>query len=231
MNRPLASFDRRRFLGGSLALGFGAATFSAAHGAFAEELARTPRLTEGPFYPDKLPLDTDNDLLIINDSITPAVGDITHLTGRVLSRAASRSRTRSSKSGSATTRASTSHRATAAGRNDTELPGVRPLHHRLEGRVLLPHHQAGAVHRPHAAHPRQGQEGRQGTAHHPALRQRPSAEQDGRGLPRPPRPARPGTRPRRFQAAQGLEDRRIVGPLRHRGRSSRPRNRAPTSGR
>ncbi len=53
-------------------------------GAFAEELARTPRLTEGPFYPDKLPLDTDNDLLVINDSITPAVGEITHLSGKVL---------------------------------------------------------------------------------------------------------------------------------------------------
>ena len=53
-------------------------------GAFAEELARTPSMTEGPFYPDKLPLDTDNDLLILNDSITPAVGQVTHLTGRVL---------------------------------------------------------------------------------------------------------------------------------------------------
>jgi protocatechuate 3,4-dioxygenase beta subunit len=32
-----------------------------------------------------MPLDTDNDLLIVNDSITPAVGEITHLTGRLLS--------------------------------------------------------------------------------------------------------------------------------------------------
>src|SRR5262249_16096078 len=40
--------------------------------------------TEGPFYPNKLPLDTDNDLLIVNDSITPAVGDIIHLGGRIL---------------------------------------------------------------------------------------------------------------------------------------------------
>ncbi|HLY08568.1 MAG TPA: protocatechuate 3,4-dioxygenase [Planctomycetota bacterium] len=53
-------------------------------GAFAEELVRTPRQTEGPFYPTKLPLDTDNDLLIINDSITPAVGEVTHLSGRIL---------------------------------------------------------------------------------------------------------------------------------------------------
>ena len=52
-------------------------------GLFADELA-TPSMTEGPFYPDKLPLDTDNDLLILNDSITPAVGEITHLTGKVM---------------------------------------------------------------------------------------------------------------------------------------------------
>lgn len=54
-------------------------------GLYAEELTRTAHQTEGPFYPNKLPLDTDNDLLIINDAITPAVGKVTHLTGRVLS--------------------------------------------------------------------------------------------------------------------------------------------------
>ena len=53
-------------------------------GAFADELARTPKQTEGPFYPDKLPLDTDNDLLTINDSLTPAVGVVTYLSGRIL---------------------------------------------------------------------------------------------------------------------------------------------------
>jgi protocatechuate 3,4-dioxygenase beta subunit len=73
---------RRVFLG-SLTLGAAAAAL-AARGGFADELARTPRLTEGPFYPDRLPLDTDNDLIIVNHAITPAVGEITHLTGRVL---------------------------------------------------------------------------------------------------------------------------------------------------
>ena len=53
-------------------------------GAFAEQLTLTPKQTQGPFYPDKLPLDTDNDLLTINDTITPAVGDITWLSGRIL---------------------------------------------------------------------------------------------------------------------------------------------------
>jgi len=52
--------------------------------AFADELVRTPRQTEGPFYPDKLPLDTDNDLLIINDALTSAVGEVTYLSGRIL---------------------------------------------------------------------------------------------------------------------------------------------------
>ncbi len=39
---------------------------------------------EGPLYPDSMPLDTDNDLILVNDAITPAVGEITHLSGRIL---------------------------------------------------------------------------------------------------------------------------------------------------
>lgn len=53
-------------------------------GAFADALTRTPRQTEGPFYPDRLPLDTDNDLLIVNDAATPALGEVTWLSGRIL---------------------------------------------------------------------------------------------------------------------------------------------------
>ncbi len=53
-------------------------------GALAEALTLTPRQTEGPFYPTDLPLDTDNDLIIINDSTKPSLGEITHLSGRVL---------------------------------------------------------------------------------------------------------------------------------------------------
>jgi protocatechuate 3,4-dioxygenase beta subunit len=75
------SFEsRRRFMART-----GVAAFLfAAPGVFAEELARTPAQTEGPFYPDKLPLDTDNDLLVINENITPAVGQITWVSGKVL---------------------------------------------------------------------------------------------------------------------------------------------------
>jgi protocatechuate 3,4-dioxygenase beta subunit len=66
-------------------LALGAAAFTT-RGLFAEELerVRTPRQTEGPFYPNKLPLDTDNDLILVNDSLTPAVGEVTHLGGRIL---------------------------------------------------------------------------------------------------------------------------------------------------
>jgi protocatechuate 3,4-dioxygenase beta subunit len=73
-------YNRRGFLG---SLAFGTALFTV-RGAFADQLLRTPPMTEGPFYPDKLPLDTDNDLIIVNDRLTPAVGEITHLTGKVL---------------------------------------------------------------------------------------------------------------------------------------------------
>jgi protocatechuate 3,4-dioxygenase beta subunit len=75
-----AKQDRRSFIG-RLAL---TTAFFTVPGAFAAELVRTPRQTEGPFYPDKLPLDTDNDLIIVNDSTTPALGEITYLSGRIL---------------------------------------------------------------------------------------------------------------------------------------------------
>lgn len=82
MNIPpsLLSHDRRQFLR-NVALG---ATFFAVPGAFAEALVQTPRQTEGPFYPDHLPLDTDNDLLVINEGLTPAVGEVTYVSGRIL---------------------------------------------------------------------------------------------------------------------------------------------------
>jgi len=69
-------------------LGFGAALFTTPS-VFAEELSRrtlprTAAVEEGPFYPPKLPLDTDNDLIVVNDSITPAIGEITHLSGKLM---------------------------------------------------------------------------------------------------------------------------------------------------
>ena len=78
-------FTRRRFVRTAGLV----AGFFVVPGGFAEELIRTGLrrtawVTEGPFYPEKLPLDSDNDLIIVNDAITPAVGEITHVAGRVL---------------------------------------------------------------------------------------------------------------------------------------------------
>jgi protocatechuate 3,4-dioxygenase, beta subunit len=77
----IESFTRRQMLLGASTFGIACMT---TRGLFADELTRTPTTNEGPYFPTKLPLDTDNDLLIINDGITPAVGEITHLTGRLL---------------------------------------------------------------------------------------------------------------------------------------------------
>ena len=78
-------YTRRNFLSG-LALGAagGVAAVYFRPEVFAEQLVQTPRQTEGPFYPDALPLDADNDLVVVNDALTPAVGIVTHLGGRIL---------------------------------------------------------------------------------------------------------------------------------------------------
>jgi protocatechuate 3,4-dioxygenase beta subunit len=73
-------FSRRSLLISSAA----SAAYFTVPGTFAEDLVRTPFQMEGPFYPDKLPLDTDNDLIVINDSLNPSVGEITWLSGRIL---------------------------------------------------------------------------------------------------------------------------------------------------
>jgi protocatechuate 3,4-dioxygenase, beta subunit len=80
MNRSPMIAGRRAFL---TALTLGSAGLFAP-GVFAEELERTFSVEEGPFYPDQLPLDTDNDLIVVNDSLTPAIGEVTHLSGRLL---------------------------------------------------------------------------------------------------------------------------------------------------
>tara|TARA_E500000178_G_C16963289_1_gene727090 strand:+ start:917 stop:1573 length:657 start_codon:yes stop_codon:yes gene_type:complete len=75
----LSHLSRRSFVSSSIKV----APFFCVPGLMAETLTLTPRQTEGPFYPDKMPLDTDNDLIIINDSLTPAVGTVAYLSGKV----------------------------------------------------------------------------------------------------------------------------------------------------
>ena len=50
------------------------------------ELIRTPWQGEGPFYPDKIPEDTDNDLVKNGNSIIEAGGNILNLMGRLVNR-------------------------------------------------------------------------------------------------------------------------------------------------
>ena len=86
MQSPILVPDRRQFIKGLTLTTAGVAipAFWNVPGAFAEALLQTPSQTEGPFYPNHLPLDTDNDLIVVNDALTPAIGEITHLSGRVL---------------------------------------------------------------------------------------------------------------------------------------------------
>ena len=131
---------------------------------FAEELSlvRTPRQTEGPFYPDQLPLDTDNDLLIINDSITPAVGEVTHLTGKSVGcerrGSAQRVGWRFWQWRRQRRLSSFARQRAEEGQARLAFPGLRSLPDVIDGRVLFPHDQAGSLSWPDAAHPLQDQE-------------------------------------------------------------------------
>lgn len=80
MRDPIDRERRCLLLGGASVLALGAAPAWAA-------LVPTPRQTLGPFYPEKPPLDSDNDLVRVDGRDALAAGVITDLTGRVLDRA------------------------------------------------------------------------------------------------------------------------------------------------
>ena len=160
MNRSMLRPDRRGFLG-TLTAG---AVFFTTRGAFAEQLALTPEREEGPFYPDRLPLDRDNDLIIVNDNVTPAVGEITHLAGRVLDATGSPIRGVTVEIWQCDANAVYLHTGDS-GRNadqrDRNFQGFGQFLTDSTGRVSLPHDQADPVPGPAgAAHSLQGQEGR-----------------------------------------------------------------------
>ena len=72
--------DRRRLLHSLLLTTGGILTSSL----YAEALTLTARATEGPYYPDHLPLDQDNDLLQIQGNAAQALGTVTEFGGRLL---------------------------------------------------------------------------------------------------------------------------------------------------
>lgn len=89
MSQSRLFLNRRTLIHGAslAAVGFWAPNYlsrGAFANALADDLTKTPAQTEGPFYPDKLPLDTDNDLIVINDSLTAAIGTIAHFSGKIL---------------------------------------------------------------------------------------------------------------------------------------------------
>lgn len=65
--------------------GLGLASASVVAGAVsAAGLVPTPRQTPGPFYPVRLPIDSDNDLVNVGGRSQPASGTVTHVFGQVL---------------------------------------------------------------------------------------------------------------------------------------------------
>lgn len=71
--------SRRRLLAG-----FAGGSLLLASPALLAELLATPAQTLGPFYPDRLPLDRDNDLLIVDDQPSAASGSVVQLHGQIL---------------------------------------------------------------------------------------------------------------------------------------------------
>lgn len=77
------SLQRRR-----LAMWIGTAAVSplAITPALAEDHPPTPRMTEGPFYPRKLPADADADLTVVQGRAGRAKGTVLEISGRVIDR-------------------------------------------------------------------------------------------------------------------------------------------------
>ena len=104
------AFSRRHIIQG-LTL---AASFAFAGPAVAARLITTPHQTTGPFYPESLPLDSDNDLVQVQGRTERAQGEVAHIFGRILDQEDARSTGPGWKSGSATPWAIITIRGTGA---------------------------------------------------------------------------------------------------------------------
>ncbi len=83
MTPAFAPLSRRSLLKHTGRFVVGSAALTAGLQASANAAAATPRQPLGPFYPDKLPLDSDNDLLFVADRPGQALGQPTHIFGQV----------------------------------------------------------------------------------------------------------------------------------------------------
>jgi len=79
--RPSILIDRRSLLAKTAVM---AASVLIPKELAAAELVVTPGQTEGPFYPVEFPPDIDNDLVRITGHAAQALGQIVHVTGRVM---------------------------------------------------------------------------------------------------------------------------------------------------
>lgn len=79
----MKTINRRYFL---MSLGFAAVAPLGATPALGDELRPTPRMTEGPFYPNTFPHDIDADLTRVEGRASVAEGTVLDVTGRVLDR-------------------------------------------------------------------------------------------------------------------------------------------------
>lgn len=75
----MPAVHRRRLL-----LAVAATTVVPGRLAFADMRTTTPEQSEGPFYPNDLPIDSDNDLVQVRGWSARATGTVLHLQGRVL---------------------------------------------------------------------------------------------------------------------------------------------------
>lgn len=81
-----AHFSRRRALAGCATAGLAIIQPALLRAQTKTQRVLTPSQTEGPFYPVRQPVDSDNDLVVVRGQEASAQGIVTHITGKVLDR-------------------------------------------------------------------------------------------------------------------------------------------------
>ena len=178
---PRVDLADRRLVLRSLAM---SAAFFSVPGAFAQQLVPTAAQTEGPFYPDQLPLDTDNDLLDHQRRHHARRRRVTHLAGGSSTPTGNPVRNALVEIWQVDNKGAYIHTGSTPREARRELPGLRPVPDRVDRRVPVPHDQARRLSRPHAAHPLRGEDEGPREVHHPVLHQGRAAQREGRGPPR-----------------------------------------------